>query len=112
MPNFVRWKKIAPLINPRPVNAPGKVVRGIKIRMAAISSATPVPILPQGSMPSALKSCTDSGCAVNLKYKVCSKIKAAINRKTQVKIVLTIMLHFKSNLRVNVRLLLSAIPQK
>jgi hypothetical protein len=66
-PNFVRWKNIAPDIRPRPIKAPNKLVRGTKINMEAINSAIPVPILPQGSIPSIVNNSTDSGWAVNLK---------------------------------------------
>lgn len=89
-PNFVRWKKIAPLIRPRPNKAPNKEVRGIQIKIEAINSATPVPIRPQGSMPNMVNNSTDSGFAVNLKYKVCSMITAASILNSQVKIVLII----------------------
>ncbi len=89
-PNFVRWKKIAPAIKPNPIKAPNSVVRGIKISIDATSSATPVPILPHGSMPSIVNNSTDSGFAVNLKYKVCSRMTAATIFKSQIKIVLII----------------------
>lgn len=85
---------MAPAISPNPINAPGKVVRGIKIRIEAINSKTPVPIRPHGSIPSVVNNFTDSGCAVNLKYSVCSRITAAMILRPQIKIVLIIVLHF------------------
>lgn len=97
MPNLVRWKKIAPHINPNPIKAPNNVVRGIKINSDAASSAIPVPILPQGSISSVVKSCTDCGCAVNLKYNVCKSNKAAMMRNAHVKIVLIILAYLKCN---------------
>ena len=108
MPNFVRWKKIAPAIKPNPINAPNNVVLGIKISIDAISSATPVPILPQGSIPSMVNNSTDSGLAVNLKYRVCSRITAASNLNTQVKIVLIIRIIFKCNCSQPFKITLSA----
>lgn len=41
------------------MKAPNKVVRGIKSKMAAINSAIPVPILPQGSISSVVNNATD-----------------------------------------------------
>ena len=61
---------MAPDMRPEPSNAPGKLVRGISIKTEAISSAIPVPILPQGSIPKMVKSFTESGCAENLKKSV------------------------------------------
>ncbi len=89
---------MAPDIRPVPINAPIKVVRGIKSKKAVINSAMPVPILPQGSIPKAVNNSTDSGCTVNLKYNVCSKIIAAIIRHSQIKIVLIIIVQFYNNL--------------
>ncbi len=42
---------IAPAIMPNARNAPYKEVRGMKSKTPAISSITPVPILPHGSIP-------------------------------------------------------------
>ena len=81
-------------MSPAPIQAPNKVVRGIKIKTDATNSAIPVPILPPGSMPSRVNNSTDSGWAVNLKYKVCNNITAAMTRKNQVKICLTILIQF------------------
>ena len=91
IPNLVRWKKMAPDIKPNPMMAPINVVRGININMEANNSPTPVPILPHGSMPSFVNNSTDSGCAVNLKYRVCSRINAATSLNAHVKIVLVII---------------------
>ncbi len=99
MPNFVRWKKIAPDIIPSPIKAPNKVVRGIKIKIAAINSAMPVPILPQGSMPSVVNNDTDCGWAVNLKNNVCNKMRAASILKTQVNIFFSIMMQCYGNIQ-------------
>lgn len=88
---------MAPLINPNPIMAPIKVVRGINMSIEAINSPTPVPIRPQGSMPSVVNNCTDSGCAVNLKYSVCNIIKAAISLNIHVKIVFAIMMQDYDN---------------
>ena len=41
--------------------APINVVLGIKINMAATNSPIPVPILPQGSIPSLVNNSTDWG---------------------------------------------------
>ncbi len=77
--------------------APIKVVLGINMSTEAINSPMPVPIRPQGSMPSVVNNWTDSGCAVNLKYSVCNIMKAAMSLKTHVKIVLVIMMQDYSN---------------
>jgi len=82
---------MAPHISPKPMIAPIKVVLGIKIRMEAINSPAPVPKRPQGSIPSFVNNATDSGCDVNLKYKVCSMMKAAISLNAHIKIVLVII---------------------
>jgi hypothetical protein len=60
-------------------------VRGIKIRIEAISSPTPEPIRPYGSMPKLEKIYTLSGAALNLKKSVCTKITTAVNLIIQVK---------------------------
>jgi len=67
--------------------APNNVVRGIINKMAAINSAIPVPIRPQGSIPNVVNNSTDSGRAVNLKYKVCNSITAAKILKNHINIV-------------------------
>lgn len=46
IPNFVTCDKIAPAIVPNPKIAPNKVVLGIKIKIEAINSTIPEPILP------------------------------------------------------------------
>lgn len=74
---------IAPIIVTSPRTAPQKVVFGFRIKNAVMSSNTPEKILPKGSAWSREKIATESGCAVNLKNKVCSKIMAGINRSAQ-----------------------------
>jgi hypothetical protein len=74
---------IAPIIVKNPNNAPQNVVLGLRIKIAVMSSKTPENSLPKGSALSFEKMATESGCAVNLKNKVCSKIIAGINRNAQ-----------------------------
>ena len=81
---MLRWKNKAPAINPKPSKAPKPIVSGINKRMEAISSFTPTKIRPQGSMPRLEKIKTDSGAAVNLKYRVCSMINADKSLKTSI----------------------------
>ena len=88
---------MAPLINPNPIMAPIKVVLGINMSTEAINSPMPVPIRPQGSMPSLVNNWTDSGCAVNLKYNVCNIMKAATSLNAHVKIVFVIILQCYGN---------------
>lgn len=63
-------------MRPMPKRAPTKTADGIKSNMPAINSIIPVPTLPQGSTPNFVNNSTDSGCPVNLKYKVCKRIAA------------------------------------
>ncbi len=79
MPRITRWENIAPVIIPMPRILPYIAVRGIINNIAVISSSTPNKILPQGSTPNCENIYTLSGCAVNLKYKVCTKMIAATN---------------------------------
>lgn len=53
-------------MSPSPSKAPIELDPGTNKRIAAINSKTPVPILPQGSIPSFVKIKTDSGAPVNL----------------------------------------------
>src|SRR5215831_315433 len=62
-------------------------VDGISSSTEAISSATPLPILPHGSRPRVLKMYTDSRAPVNLKNSVCSRIAAAVPRRAQLTMV-------------------------
>ena len=55
IPKTNKCEKIAPSIVPAPNNAPSKVVLGISIKIEAINSTTPEPILPKGSMPNLVK---------------------------------------------------------
>lgn len=77
---------MAPAINPDPNTAPIHVVRGMTSNTAANNSPMPVPILPRGSMPNKVNNSTDWGCAVNLKYRVCSKMTAGTILSNHIKI--------------------------
>jgi hypothetical protein len=77
------WDKIAPAIMPVANRAPRTVVAGNRINTEAISSITPVPILPQGSIWSVVKIYTDSEAALNLKKSDCSIMRAASMRSNQ-----------------------------
>jgi hypothetical protein len=62
------------------MTAPNHAVVLTSNKNAAMSSMTPTEILPHGSMPTVVKIYTDSGEPVNLKYNVCNRMIAAINR--------------------------------
>jgi hypothetical protein len=76
---------------PVPNSAPMKTVDGTSNKMPVINSIIPVTIRPQDSAPSLVNKATDSGCAVNLKYKVWKRITAAIIRTIQENNVLAFM---------------------
>ncbi len=67
-------------------------VEGTSNKILAHNSKMPVPILPQGSTPSLVNNSTDSGCPVNLKYKVCKRIMAAVNLSSHDIIFLKVMM--------------------
>src|SRR6516162_8723667 len=90
MPRIVKWLRIAPAMTPKANSEPSQLNRGERSNSAAISSTTPEPIRPQGSAPTFEKMYTDSGAAVNLKNKVCSKMIAATIRKNQLKTAMII----------------------
>lgn len=68
-------------MSPTPSKAPDHPKPGTKSKTEANNSKTPVPILPQGSAFNFEKIATDSGAPVNLKNRVCKKIKATRIRK-------------------------------
>lgn len=89
-PSAVRCAYSAPSITIPPIAQPIRDFFPPKSSSnAAISSMTPIPILPRGSRPSEEKIIIDSGCAVNLKNKLCKKIAAeaslAIRKRTDMK---------------------------
>lgn len=88
IPNTVKWLMIAPPITPKAITAPSQVVLGISSKIEAISSATPDAYRPNGSKPTVSNMYMLSGAPVNLKYKVCSMIKAATNLRIQLKMVI------------------------
>src|SRR5713101_843877 len=55
MPSTVRWLRMAPAITPIARSDPSQVNRGVRIRIAAISSTTPDPMRPHGSAPTFVK---------------------------------------------------------
>jgi len=79
---------MAPLITVIPPNAPRKAVDGMTKSIATSSSAIPIPIRPQGSIPNSEKIYTLSGAAENLKNSVCKKITAVPSLSIQEMIVL------------------------
>ena len=78
---------IAPLIIPMAINAPYMYVVRISYKITAISFAIPVPIFPQGSMPTLVKIYIVSSALGNLKYKVCSIIMAVKILQIQISII-------------------------
>lgn len=72
-------------------------VEGNKSKPAAISSATPEPILPYGSIPRVEKINTDSGLAVNLKYRVCKNMRAVKRRRMRRILFFMVLPKFYSN---------------
>lgn len=77
IPKIVRWKYIAPSINPHPKRAQSRYRLPPKRRKKqAINSRIPIAILPFGSILSFVNNATDSGWAVNLKNNVCHIIIA------------------------------------
>ena len=65
---------MAPVIVPNPNKAPIHVVAGIRIKIEAINSTAPLPILPHGSAPSLVKKYIESSAQLNMKNKDCKKI--------------------------------------
>src|SRR6266851_4053052 len=55
MPSTVKWLSMAPAITPMARSDPSQVNRGVRIRIAAISSTTPDPMRPHGSAPTFVK---------------------------------------------------------
>lgn len=79
MPRMVRWKYNAPAISPHPNSAPSRCHFPQKMRRRqAMSSRIPIHNLPVGSIQSLVNNATDSGCAVNLKKRVCPMINAGM----------------------------------
>lgn len=70
IPRMAKCIPMAPAIKPNANPAPNQAVTVTKSKPDAISSITPVPIRPQGSIPTVVNMYTDSGDAENLKYKV------------------------------------------
>lgn len=97
MPITRKCDMIAPSINPMDNRAPQIVFEGIKSNIAAINSKIPEAIRPQGSTPIFSKRATLSGCAVNLKNSVCSKIIAGIIRRIHNRILLFFILIYLVN---------------
>src|SRR5712691_4482707 len=99
MPSTVRWLKMAPAITPMARSDPRHVNRGVRIRIAASSSTTPDPMRPHGSAPTFGKRETDSGAAVNLKKRVCSRMIAAVILRTQLRtVIVTVVFIFIASL--------------
>ncbi len=62
-PKMKRCETRAPLITPSPPNAPSQAVRGMSKRTAQTSSATPLPMRPQGSSAELLENPDTFFCA-------------------------------------------------